>query len=157
MAWTYDLTQLAIPVPPTVPADLATWTLPRIRALIGDTMTKDQQMQDEELAFFMSQKTSIYGAAALACRSLAAQMSRQADSTQGNLHTLYSNRARAYAAAAARFEIDEVTRSAGMPYSGQTSRTDYDNRDQDEDRMGPEFEIGGDENRQIAPLRRQVR
>jgi hypothetical protein len=143
MTWTYD------------PAQIASSPLMQMRVLIGDTLTKDPQLQDEELAFFQTQKTNIYGACALACRSLAARLSREADSTQGNLHTLYSSRARAYAQRAAQFEVDETVRSAGVPFSGQTSQADYDARAADLDRMGPEFEIGGDENRNITPLRRR--
>jgi hypothetical protein len=131
--WTYDPTQLT------------TSALFQLRLLIGDTLQKDPQMQDEELGWLMTQRSSIYGAAADACRSLAAQMSRQADSTQGNLHTLYSSRARAYAASAGRYEVQAMARSAGLPYGGQMSQADYNQMLSNPDRMGPQFSIGMDD------------
>lgn len=134
MTWSYDLTALA------------TTPLFQVRYLIGDTIADDPQIADEELSFAMSQRSNIYGAASDACRSLATQMGRQADSVQGNLRNTYSSRARAYAAAAARFEIQAMARSGGLPYSGQTSQTDYNQMRADPDRMGPQFSIGMDEN-----------
>ena len=134
MTWSYDITALT------------TTPLYALRLLIGDTIVKDPQLQDEELTWFISQRTSVYGAAAEACRSLSSQMSRQADSTQGKLHTLYSARSRAYAAAAARFEVLAIARSAALPYSGQTSYADYAQNAINPDRMGPQFAIGMDDN-----------
>jgi hypothetical protein len=135
MTWTYD------------PTHIGTSQLMQLRWLIGDTLTKDQQLQDEELNFALSQRTNIYAAAADSCRALSARLSREADATQGNLHTLYSSKARAYAARAGQYEVMAAVRSAGLPYSGQTSRTDYDNVAQDTDRIGPQFGIEPDENR----------
>jgi hypothetical protein len=134
MTWTYD------------PTALASTPLFQLRLLIGDTLSKDPQMQDEELTWLSGQRTSIYGAAADACRSLASQMARQADSTQGSLHTLYSARSRAYAAAAGRYEVQAMARSAGLPYSGQISQADYNQMLADPDRMGPQFAIGMQDN-----------
>lgn len=133
MTWSYDLTQLS------------SNPLYALRWLIGDTVTKDQQIQDEELLFAMTQRSSIYGAAADACRSLAARLSREADSTQGSLHTLYSARARNYRAMAGGFEVQAMARSAGLPYSGQTSKADYDQMRTNPDRIGPQFSIGLDD------------
>lgn len=133
MTWTYN------------PASIADTPLYQVRFLIGDTLPKDPQLSDEELGFALSLRSSIYGAAAESCRALAAQMSRQADSTQGSLHTLYSSRARAYAMRAAEFEVKAMARSAALPYSGQTSRSDYRLADGDEDRIAGQFFIGMDD------------
>jgi hypothetical protein len=134
VSWTYTL------------ADLATTPLFQLRWLIGDTLPADPQIADEELTWAMTQRSSIYGAAADACRSLATQMGRQADSVQGNLRTTYSARSRAYAAASGRFEVMAMVRSAGMPYSGQISKVDYTAMLANPDRMGPQFAIGMQDN-----------
>lgn len=135
MTWTYD------------PALIGTTPLYQLRWLIGDTIMKDQQIQDEELTFAIGQRSNIYGAAADACRSLAARFSREVDSSQGPLRTSYSAKARNYRAMAGSFDIQAMARSAGLPYSGQTSQTDYNAVAADPDRMGPQFNIGFDENR----------
>lgn len=130
MAWTYNAAQIA------------TTPLFQLRWLIGDTLVKDQQLQDEELAWAMTQRSSIYGAAADCCRSLAARMSREADSTQGPAHTNYSVRARNYRVQAGGYDVMAMARSAGLPYSGQLSRIDYDTMASDPDRIAGQFRIG---------------
>lgn len=134
MTWSYDPTQLG------------TNTLMQLRWLIGDTLIKDPQLQDEELIWAISQRSSVYGAACDACRNLAARLSREADSTQGPSHTLYSARARNYRMQASQYELMALVRSAGTPYSGQISHSDYANVIADPDRMGPQFSIDMDEN-----------
>jgi hypothetical protein len=135
VTWSYDITQLA------------TSPLMQLRWLIGDTLVKDPQLQDEELAFALSQRTSIYGAAADSCRALSARLSREADSTQGPLHALYSSRARAYAARAGDLEVRAMARSGGLPYSGMVSKADYEQMEQDPDRIAPQFGIDMEDNR----------
>jgi hypothetical protein len=134
VTWTYD------------PTALATTALFQLRWLIGDTLVKDPQMQDEELIWAISQRTSVYGAAADACNAIAARMSREADSTQGPAHTLYSSRARSYRAQAGTFEVKAMARSAGLPYGGQMSVADYELMTSDPDRIGGQFVIGMDDN-----------
>jgi hypothetical protein len=134
MAWTYNA------------ADIANSTLFQIRWLIGDTLQKDPQFQDEELTWAMTQRTSIYGVAADACRAIAARLSREADSSQGNFRTAYSERARNYRAMAGTYEIQASVRSGGLPYGGQISQSDYDLMARDPDRMNPSFAIGMMEN-----------
>ena len=130
MTWTYD------------PALLATTPLYQVRWLIGDTLPRDPQLQDEELSWALTQRTSIYGAAADACNALAARLSREADATQGPAHTLYSSRARSYRAQAGTFEVKAMARSAGLPYGGQMSVSDYELMAQNPDRIGGMFVIG---------------
>lgn len=134
MTWTYDI------------ATLATNKVTQLRWLVGDILIKDPQMQDEELAFALSQRSSIYGAACDVCLALAAKLSREADSSQGPMRTAHSTRARAYAARAAQYEVMAFARSGGLPYSGGLSRADYEAIAADPDRIGPQFQIGMDEN-----------
>jgi hypothetical protein len=69
MTWTYTIT------------DLSTSQKDQVRLLIGDTVQTDHQLQDEEIAYLLTQRSSVYGAAADAadrCRqsSLAASTRR---------------------------------------------------------------------------------
>lgn len=130
MAWTYD------------PAQLVSNRMMQIRYLIGDTLAKDPQVQDEELSWALGQHTSIYGAASEACRSLAARLSREADTSQGPLRTAYSTRARAYLVMCGHFAQQAMVRSAALPYGGQMSQADHDRMLADPDRLGPQFSLG---------------
>lgn len=130
MSWTYDGSQIGAS------------PLFQLRWLIGDINVKDQQFQDEELQWAMTQRSSLYGAAADACRSLASRLSREADSSQGNFRTSYSARARNYRAQAGTYEVMAMARSGGLSYSGQISQQDYDIAASDPDRMNPAFAVG---------------
>jgi hypothetical protein len=87
LGWSYDATQLA------------TSKLYQVRRMVGDVLSGDPQLQDEEINFIVSSQPSddVYLAAAEACRNLAAQYSRKASTTTGPVHTTYDNQARAYA------------------------------------------------------------
>lgn len=145
MAWTYEIGQLT------------TNRLFQLRWLVGDILVKDPQMQDEELSFALSQRSSIYGAACDVCLALAARLSREADSSQGPLRTAYSTRSRAYAQRAAQYEVMAFVRSGGLPYSGGVSLNDYQSMASDPDRIGPQFQIGLDDtDTPVGPARTQV-
>ncbi|MDE2467772.1 MAG: hypothetical protein KGL35_03280 [Bradyrhizobium sp.] len=134
MTWSYN------------PATLATVKKDQVRLLIGDTASPDPLMQDEEINFLISLRNSIYGAAAECCRSLAAQFARQADSTQGSMHTTYSSKSRAYASRAAQYENMAISRSGALPFAGGISIADKQQTEADSDRVPPQFNIGMDDN-----------
>lgn len=145
MTWTYDI------------ATLSSNRVSQLRWLVGDILQKDPQMQDEELAFALSQRSSIYGAACDVCLALAARLSREADSSQGPLRTAYSTRSRAYAQRAAQYEVMAFARSGGLPYSGGISVADYQTMADNPDRIGPQFQIGlDDSDTPVGPARTQV-
>lgn len=85
MAWTYD------------PTDLDTTTasgrLNSVRLLVGDTDTLDQQVQDEEIVFSLSQNNnSIYSAASWTARNIAALYARRVSTElSGALKADYSS------------------------------------------------------------------
>jgi hypothetical protein len=93
MAWSYNASQLALS--------------PRyqVRRMVGDVLSEQPQLQDEEIDFLLSTQPGgdVYLASAQACRDLAAQYSRKASTTVGPVHTTYDNQARAYAQRAAGF------------------------------------------------------
>jgi hypothetical protein len=141
MAWTYDLSQLA------------TSKLYQVRYLVGDTLSSDQQVQDEEINFAITQRPSVYGAAAIVCRSLASRLSRQADVVDKDLRTTLSQRAKAYSARAAEYDITAKIRGGGIPYAGGLSIADKIQNEQDLDRVQPQFGIGMEDNYlPVAPV-----
>lgn len=129
MTWSYNAAQLA------------TSQLFQVRYLVGDTLTADQQVQDEEITFVLTISGSIYSAAAQVCRSLAAQLSRQADAVVGQQQISYSSRARMYNVKAAQYDGLASTLSA-PGYAGGTSVIDKMNQQANVDRVQPQFVIG---------------
>jgi hypothetical protein len=117
-----------------------------IRFLIGDTIYSDPQLQDPEINFAYTTRGNIWGAAAMLCRALAAQLSRQADVVDQNLRNAYSQRARAYMIRASDYEVQAAIRSGAMPYAGGISIADKQQQEQDTDRVAPQFQLGMDDN-----------
>jgi hypothetical protein len=108
MTWSYD------------PGLLTTDRVTQVRFLIGDTNPREELVQDEEILFALTERR-VYGAAALCLRNIANRLSREADSVQQELRTLYSSRARAFAARAAEMEVKAVTRGGALPFAGGLS------------------------------------
>ena len=141
MTWAYD------------PTTLTTNKVAQVRYLVGDTISTEPQVQDEEISFALSQRTSIYGAGAIVCRSLSAQLSRQADTVDRDLRTTLSARASAYSKRAVALETMAVTRSGGLPYAGGISFIDKVQQELNTDRVPPQFTIDMDDNYlPVAPV-----
>lgn len=139
MTWTYNI------------STIATSPMTQVRRLIGDVIQTDQQIADEEITFSLTQRSSIYGAAADACRYIASQYSRKADVIVqspggGALKTNYSQQAKSYLAMAAQFENISVSRGGALPYVGGISVTDKANNEADTDRVSPQYNIGMEDN-----------
>lgn len=141
MAWNYD------------PTKLQTSVKDQARFLIGDTVSTDPQLEDEEINFALRVRGSIWGAAALGCAAIASNLSRRADTTTGELRTLYSSQARAYAARAAMYENQAASRSGSLPYAGGISVQDKISNQGNPDRVAPNFNVGMTDNmnQPIAP------
>ena len=139
MTWTYTVT------------DLATSAKDQVRRLIGDVISTDQQIADEEINWILTQRSSIYGAAAECCRFIAGQYSRKVDvvtqaSGGGALKTNYSAQAKAYMSLAMTLESRSAMIGGGLPYAGGISVTDKQNNEADTDRVAPQFNIGMEDN-----------
>lgn len=125
MTWTYDTA--------------LTESRDKVRLLIGDTDTNDQQFSDEEIAFFVANEPSVYHAAAESCRALAAKYARKVDRTVGDLRLAAQQKFEHYTELAA-----ELLRKAGssggiVPYAGGVSQSDKDDVAEDSDRALPAF------------------
>ena len=134
--------------------DFVTWTYnpasglakDTVRLLIGDTVVTDPQMQDEELAVFIAARGTLYGAAADACRSLAAKYSRSVtQSGGGSASAAFSDLSKAYTRMAVTLDAKGVGLAA-MPYAGGISIADKQLDLDDDDRVPPRFRSGLDDN-----------
>ena len=131
MAWTYDV------------SDIATSALDQVRFILGDTVPSDPQLQDEEINFVLTQRSSVYGAAAMCCRSLATKYARSADEKAGDSQVWYSQIAKGYALRA--IELEAAAAASGtsvIPFAGGVSVTDANNRAGNLDLVQPQFNIG---------------
>lgn len=134
MAWTYTSD------PSNVPRDA-------VRLLVGDTITTDPQLQDEEIAYFLSQAGgSVTGAAVRCARALMAKFARLVDKSVGDLRLSYSQRQAAYAALLADLETQLAL--GAVPFAGGTSISDINTRRGDTDRPAPDFERDMDSDRE---------
>lgn len=106
MAWSYD------------PTDLDTTTasgrLNTVRLLVGDTETIDQQVQNEEITFGLSENgDNVYYAGAWIARAIASKYSRKVNtSLDGALKADYSDLAKQYKVLADDLEYQGKTSGA---------------------------------------------
>jgi hypothetical protein len=126
MAWTYD---------PDITTDRD-----KVRLLIGDTITTDQQLQDGEIAFFLSEESNVYRAAARACQSLAALYARKVDKAVGDLKISASQRQKAYAALAKDLWIKGGV--SGIPSAGGVYVADKDSMADNDSIVHGQLRIG---------------
>jgi hypothetical protein len=128
MAWSYDATRIA------------TSPLFQCRRLIGDVLSGDQQLQDEEINYTLGKYSTVYGAAAELCRDIAAQFARKVDTVQAELRIMYSAQTKRYMDMARDFEMRSLR--GAVPYAGGISITDKTNVATDPDRVPPDFNRG---------------
>jgi hypothetical protein len=128
------------------PTDLNTTTasgrLNSVRLLVGDTDTNDQQVQDEEIEFGLSQNgNNIYYAAAWIARTISSKFARQVNiDVDGQISADYSDLSEQYASLADRLEYQGKKTSGAMGMvAGGLSRTEVDAVRSNTDRVKPAF------------------
>jgi hypothetical protein len=106
MAWSYDPTDLD--------TNTASGRLNTVRLLVGDTETLDQQVQNEEITFGLSENgDNIYYAGAWIARAIASKYSRKVNtSLDGALKADYSDLAKQYKVLADDLEYQGKTSGA---------------------------------------------
>ncbi len=131
-AYTYDATSIA------------TSALYQVRRWIGDVISNDWQMTDEEILYFIAGRGTVLGAAADCAQALADQYARKPDVVSpGGMSTRYGEIAKKYSDMSAQLEAKARARGAGaMPYVGGISITDKTNVTTNNDRVQPSFNIG---------------
>lgn len=112
----------------------------RVRAEIGDTISTDQLLSDEEIAYFGSVEPDDLSAAAHACEAIAGALGRKVDMQEGKLSIKLSQRRLAYEMKARRLRA-RAAAGAG-PYIGGESIADKENTNEDTDRVAPAFYRG---------------
>ena len=127
--WTYN------------PAQLNTNKVYQVRRLIGDTKYAEQQMQDQEIQWYVDNYGNAWLAAANCARALAAEFSRLVDTVQGELRTLYGQKAKNYLVTASQLELQGKGRSGPFVYAGGISQTDKEQQVENTDRVAPQFNI----------------
>ena len=134
MAWSYDPTDLD--------TSTASGRLNSVRLLVGDTDTNDQQVQNEEITFALSETgNSIYYAWAWVARAIANKYARQVNiDLDGQLSADYSDLATNYSKLADRLEYQGKKTSGAMGMvAGGLSRADMEAVRSNTDRVQPSF------------------
>jgi glycerate-2-kinase len=108
MAWSYDPTDLD--------NTTASGRLNIVRLLVGDTDTVDQQVQNEEITFGLSENNNnIYLSASWIARAISSKYSRQVTtSLDGALSADYSDLAKQYQTLADQLEYQGKTNGASV-------------------------------------------
>jgi len=118
----------------------------KVRLLIGDTDTDDQQLSNEELVALISLTGSVTSAAIRAARALSAKYARQADKWVGDLKILASQKSKAYSALAEELEDMGSTfggsRTHQQPFAGGISVAAKAAIQADTDAITPSFTRG---------------
>ena len=111
-----------------------------VRLRIGDTVTADPLLTDEEIAALVTNEGDKHLAAAAAADTLAAQFARKVDKTVGKLSISNSQAFTHFSALAKRLR-SEITMTGGL-YAGGISVSDKNEDKSDSDRVDPAFFVG---------------
>lgn len=134
MAWSYDPTDLD--------TSTASGRLNVVRLLLGDTDTNDQQVQNEEVTFALSENgNNLYYSAAWVARTLSNKYARRVNiELDGQLSADYSDLSGQYSKLADKLEYQGKKSGAvlGM-VAGGMSKVQMDNVRQNTDRVQPSF------------------
>lgn len=135
MTWSYDETSLG--------TSTATQRLNAVRYLVGDTDTNNQQVQDEEITFSLSEANdNIYYAASHVASSLASKYSAYVTTElDGALTVEYNELAKKYKALSGelRQQGKQYNGTSMGVYYGGTSKAVVNAKRDNTDRIGPFF------------------
>ena len=109
-----------------------------VRFAIGDTLTADQQLTDEEIDYVLTFKSTVIGAAISCCDGLIARYSRLVTQGVGSISVSYSDRIRQYKELLARLRLRGP---AAIPFAGGTTVSGKDLANEDTDRDRPAFDL----------------
>jgi hypothetical protein len=111
----------------------------QVRFYVGDTDSTDPLLEDAEVDFLLDAEGSVKAAAIAAAETIAAEFSRLADKSVGDLSISQSQKAAQY------FALAEWLRRAmakgALLYFGGISKTTKETREADTDRVDPAFTV----------------
>lgn len=114
-----------------------------VRWLVGDTDVSDAALQDEEIAFALSQAgNDVYLAAAISARALAGKYATLIDTKFESVSSDYSGLRDNYYALATQLEKQSKkygTRGLGLPAAGGLTYSGIRANDLNDDRVQPKF------------------
>lgn len=114
-----------------------------VRWLVGDTDVTDAALQNEEIAFSLTQAgNDVYLAAAICARALAGKYANLVDTDFESVSSNYSNLRDNYYALATNLEKQSKkygTRGLGLPVAGGLTYSDIRANDLNDDRVQPKF------------------
>ncbi len=110
--------------------------------MVGDTDSTDEQLQDEEIAYFLTTYTSVGTAAVHAARAIMAKISRQVTKAVGDLRISLSDRWKHYVELVDYLEGLALFDDPYQIYSGGLSIADATTDRADTDLSQPAFEVG---------------
>ena len=133
MTWTFD---------PALPTDKD-----RVRFYIGDTDTTDQQVQDETIEATLVDYSNPLLAAAVICRSLAAQYGREVTYKAGDVSENSSDLAKFYLELAKELDPAGITKGLALAEIsiGGLSLAEKETLDTNSDAVQPSFSRGMDD------------
>lgn len=121
-----------------------------VRFLLQDTDPTDQQLQDGEIAWLLSQYNETpMNAAIRACDVLVAKYTRMCDESVGQVRITFSQKAKAYIQLQ-NMLINRLAREDARPYAGGISNSDKQTQIQNTDRARPDFTKHMMENHQFS-------
>jgi len=117
----------------------------RVRREIGDVVSTDQLLSDEEIAYAETIEGSDLNVAARCCQWISLAFGRKADMTEGKLSIKLHQRAEFFAAQALLLRSRAAVEGA-LLYVGGESVSDKEANDDDTDRVPPAFWRGMSDN-----------
>jgi hypothetical protein len=116
MSWTYSF-------------DPTASTKDAIRFLVGDTVSTDPLVSDEEIAFSIAQEGSTYYAAAAVCKAIAGKFARSVQKSDGTLSIMSQQRYEQY------LKLADTLRARGRldiqaPFVGGIDQAEHDSNEQ---------------------------
>jgi hypothetical protein len=153
MTWSYN------PVLLTSTSSTELRQVMKVRLLVGDTDSDNQQIQNEEIAFILQNQSAVNYAAADCADILAAKYSYLVTTQNSELKITASQRQDQYAALAKRLRSGGPGDTPSGPsagvvlaagYAGGISVTDNETYTTDTDNVLPSFKIGQDDHPSVS-------
>lgn len=117
----------------------------QVRFLVGDTLTAEQLVTDEEITWALTQG-STYTAAAVIADGIAALFSRKSDMAVDSLKNSYSQRSAQYRVLADDLRVRASSVGGLTVFAGGISVAGKESRESNTDRVEPNIKIGIDDN-----------